>query len=320
MKKLFEIGLWLCAWSIGQVLWAQQLPQFTQHRWNELFYNPAYVGGLPDINIESVFRAQWIGIEGRPITVGIGVHAPIPILSGGVGLNIINDMLGAERHTAVYVLYSYKKRFKGNKLLAIGVEIGAMQKNLDGTRLITPDGSYESGIEHNDNLLPNTNQSGIGFDTGIGLRYQAKQYNIGIAAKHLLSTPISIDNSTINLVPHIIIYGNYRFILSNTIDIEPAILLKTDLNKYQPDITLTAYFGNQWLGAMSVRGIGQWESASATLGMRLGQQWKIAYSYDFPLLSLSNATSGSHELTLHYRINSQYRSKQGKKTYNPRFL
>lgn len=321
MKMLAPICLFYCAFAaLGQHLQAQQIPQFTQHRLTELFYNPAYVGNSNDIYIESVFRGQWIGIEGRPITAAIGVHTATPPLGGGAGIIIINDMLGAERHTAAYLLYSYKKKFKGNRQLSIGIELGALQKGLDGTRLITPNGNYEGGINHNDNLLSNTVQSGIGFDTGLGIRYQSKQYNIGIVAKHLYSTPISIYNAKINLTPHTIIYGNYRFALNNSIDLEPAILFKTDFNTFQPDITLSGYFGKNWLGALSLRGIGTWESASALIATQLNKQWRIGYSYDFVLSELNNAAASSHELTLQYHIANKYKNKQGKKTFNPRFL
>ena len=321
LSPYIQIGLLLTAWAIGQNIWAQQTPQFTQYRWNESFYNPASIGSTPDINLSFLFRGQWIGIEGRPITFGIGAHSPIPLLRGGVGINIINDMLGAERHTAAYLLYSYKIKLKGNKQLQIGIEVGAIQKSLDGSRITTPNGSYIDGnIDHQDQLLPNTSQTGIGFDTGIGIRYQTKQYSIGIATKHLAATPIATGNSTINPIPHAIIYGNYRFSLSNNIAIEPSLLLKTDFNQFQPDFTLSAYLGKHWLAAAALRGIGTWESAAVIVATDLSRQWRIGYSYDFPLSALSNATSGSHELSLHYRIENKYKSKQGKKTYNPRFL
>lgn len=322
MKKRFciYIGL-LTAWVIGQQVWAQQIPQFTQYRWNELFYNPAYAGSTPDIQLSTLFRGQWIGIEGRPITFALGAHTPIPIIGGGAGLVLLNDMLGAERHTAAYLLYSYKKQLKGNKYLQAGIELGAIQKSLNGTQLTTPEGEYTGGnTNHNDPALPNTTQSGIGFDLGAGLRYQAKRYAIGIAAKHIAATPIAAGTANIQPVPHAIIYGNYRFSISSGIDLEPALLVKTDFNQFQPDITLSAYLGKHWIAAAAIRGIGDWESAAAIVATDLNPRWRIGYSYDFPLSDLNNATSGSHELSLQYRIANKYKTKQGKRTYNPRFL
>jgi type IX secretion system PorP/SprF family membrane protein len=321
MKCLSNYCLLLIAlFVIGQSVQAQQIPQFTQHRLTELFYNPAYTGNSTDIYIETVARGQWLGIDGRPLTAAIAAHTAIPLLKGGAGISIINDMLGVERHTAAYLLYSYKKNFKNNQQIAIGIEIGAIQKQLDGSRLITPEGNYQGGINHNDNALPNTTASSIGFDVGLGIRYHNKRYTIGIAAKQLYSTALVLDNAKINLTPHAIIYTNYRFVLTNTLTLEPAILLKTDFKQYQPDFTLSAYWGDNWITALALRGIGDRESAGAIVAAQLNKKWRVGYSYDFPLSALNNATNGSHEITLQYRISNKFKTKQGKKTYNPRFL
>ena len=49
-----------------------------------------------------------------------------------------------------------------------GVHAGIASRSLDGSRLIAPDGSYEAGVDHNDDQLPVTLVSSLIPDAGAG--------------------------------------------------------------------------------------------------------------------------------------------------------
>ncbi len=92
------------------VLYAQQDLQLSQYMFNKLVYNPASTGSEKNILASAAFRTQWIGFDGQPITQTVSIQSPLNKLHGGVGLYLVNDVLGIERTTSFMVSYAYNKK------------------------------------------------------------------------------------------------------------------------------------------------------------------------------------------------------------------
>lgn len=324
---LMWIGLHLLP-NLTTTILGQQLPQLTQYTFQQLSFNPAYAGSKPDVNIEAGVRAQWVGVTslvGIPLTQNIGVHLPIPLFKGGVGLSIQNDMLGAERNSSLYLSYAYRQKLGAIAHLAIGVRAGAIWKSLDGGELITPSGDYVDGINHEDPLLPAVLKSGFVPDFGAGLYFTYKTWSLGIASQHLLApstqftTPIS--DVRIQFNRHLTLNSSYNWEINRTISLQPAILFKTDFNRFQGDVSVMGTFSNI-IGGIGYRGFDP-KSIDALYvigGIHISNKIMLSYSYDFSLSGLNNFTSGSHELVLHYTLNKLLPKPKGKTLYSPRFL
>ena len=104
--------------------------------------------------------------------------------------------------------------------------------------------------------------------------------------------------------------------------LHPSLLLKSDLVKLQGEISAIAAFGDIFKGGLAFRGIepDSFDAVSILAGMDISRQLTLMYSYDFTLSNLRNAGSGSHELSVHYKIQDLLPTKKGKATYSPRFL
>ncbi len=76
---------------MSAVGYGQQDPQFTQYNYNTMTVNPGYTGSRGHLAILSLYRSQWMGIEGSPQTITFGIDSPIGI-SDGVGISIIQDV------------------------------------------------------------------------------------------------------------------------------------------------------------------------------------------------------------------------------------
>ena len=56
---------------------AQQDPQYTQYMYNTINVNPAYAGSRDVMSIFGIYRAQWVGLDGAPVTSTASLNAPI---------------------------------------------------------------------------------------------------------------------------------------------------------------------------------------------------------------------------------------------------
>src|SRR4051812_1409573 len=130
--------------------YAQPEPQFTQYMYNRFLFNPAYAGSGDALEARLLHRSQYTGLTSRWIaTQGFNFSLPIYSISSGVGLNVVNDLIGYQRSTYISVSYDYRKTFKWGKM-GIGLSAGIIQTSLDGTQLQAPDGNYNGEVNHND--------------------------------------------------------------------------------------------------------------------------------------------------------------------------
>lgn len=318
---------------IAALLWcninvkAQQVPQFAQYRFTGMVYNPAYCGSKDGINFEGVFRAQWLGISERPLTQAFGVHVPMPVVRSGAGVNIVNDMLGLERKTSVYVNYAYIQPVGREAALSVGIQGGFIQKGWRGDRFISPGGEYDQGsINHNDNLIPVGSEASVAADINLGVQYRKRNILLGVSVLHLLqpaNTFTWADNQVaVTNKRHFLVNAQYDVELNRIFILSPSLLLKTDLVKYQLDAGAMLTYNQLILAGVSLRGYEakSFDAVAMMAGVNLGNKWLVSYAYDVGISQLRNFNSGSHELVIHYRINNFVSVKQGKTIYNPRFM
>ena len=330
MKKLWILYI-AVALSFGMSLQVQgqQLPQFTQYMFNQLNINPAYAGSQEGLNLEAAARFQWVGIEGSPLTQTVGLHVPVPFLRSGVGLNVTNDMLGAQRTTSAYLSYAYRQKIGASTYLSIGVRGGAIQQNLDGSILRSPEGLYEGSIDHQDDYIPLRSESGYTLDLGSGIYLASSRLQVGVSGLHLLEPSIGYsalaDSSLVSELSfnrHIAIYGAYKFDIGNTMSLQPSLLVKSDLKKWQLEAGAILTYDDFIRGGVAFRGFNpdSFDAVAILAGIAVSRKLNIMYSYDLNISQLKNANSGSHEVTLQYAFKNLLPSKSGKTIYNPRFL
>ena len=306
----------------GKETLAQQLPQFTQYRFNQLAFNPAYAGSRYGVSLEALARLQWTSIEGRPFTQSFSTHLPLPLFNSGMGINIINDTEGAIRSTSGKIAYSYRFRLSKNATLATGLEGTFFQKSLNGSKIKTPGGVYDDVIDHQDPLLENNKTDAWLGDAGLGLYFKNKFLEIGLSTQQLLDTKARFfDNTNLTNSRHFNLAAAYIINLNSYMELSPSLLFKSDLKKYQIDLNIMLVYDDNYLGGLTWRGIEprSIDALGIIGGMYLGN-FMIAYSYDFSLSALNSVNTGSHEIVLHYLISGFFTTQKGKTIYNPRFL
>ena len=114
---------------------AQQEPQYTQYMYNPSVINPAYAGSLGYGSLFSLYRTQWIGLEGAPTTLNLSYHQPLETSNLGIGGNIVHDEIGPSTTTNFSVDVSYTIHFENESRLAFGMKAGGELLNIDYTKL-----------------------------------------------------------------------------------------------------------------------------------------------------------------------------------------
>lgn len=292
MKKylIITISFWV---SIGY-LKAQQDAMFTHYMFNTLAVNPAYAGSREALTLTGLTRHQWVNFEGAPSTQTLTAHTPIHTENLGLGLSIIRDKIGPVNMTSLYGDFVYRVK-AGNGKLAMGLKGGLNIMQAALTSLKTE--------EQGDAVFQQNIQSALLPNFGLGLYYYQDRYYVGLSAPKLLENNF-LDNSTsggsslATEKRHYFFIAGYVMDLNQDVKFKPTLLTKMVQNApIEIDLTAQFLFYEKFnIGAMyrSQDGIG------ALIGYQFTEQFRMGYSYDYPLTKLRTYQSGTHEIMLSY--------------------
>lgn len=308
-------------------IWAQQVPQYSLYALNPYALNPAYAGLENTLIATGVYRQQWSGLQGAPVTQHVNAHLPIFAISSGVGLRVENDVIGAHNTTQGVLSYSCQLEFGRNALLSIGASAGWLQYSLDGTKLRAPEGTYaEPSFSHNETVLPIGRVQAGAPIVEVGAFLQSKKWELGVSAQPVFATRLKeTSDGAFGLQPvqHYLLYSGYTFALGEKLSLKPSVLVKSDFRETQIEVSAMARWNeNTFIGA-SMRGYdGRSKDAAVLfLGFKINEKTTLGYAFDIPLSALSAANRGSHELLLRYSLNKPIGvGKLPPVIYNPRFF
>lgn len=324
MRKSILLVLLLVA--MGRVQ-AQQAAQYSLFALNPYAYNTAYAGLDGSVSATAVFRKQWVSFAGSPLTFQANVHAPVPFLRSGFGFSAEHDRLGAQANTHLRASYNYFIPIKAGTL-SIGVGGTWLQKTIDADLLRTPDGNYEGGIiEHNDQLLSAGRSVGATFGVEAGIYYKHPRFAVGLAATHLNAPVSTLSGQAVTTKVRyqraFAFQAQYNWEINADWLLQPNVLLKTDLVRYQPELAMILKYQQRFMGGIGYRGYdGLSQDAVVVMaGMQINKNMLLAYSYDISINALRTYNSGSHEVVFNYNLQKLLGKEIPQKIiYNPRFL
>jgi len=278
---------------------AQQDPQFSQNYLNQLSVNPGFAGSSDLINVSLLNRYQWVGFPGAPVTTVFNVDATVKLIGNndGLGMTIMNDVIGYEKNVSVGFLYSWRKQL-GTGMLGSGISLGLMNKDLkpgwtgaDGSEL----------VNLSDPEIPQQETNGILADVGIGLFYQNKDYYLGLSVKHISQPSFSYEQTGRYSIPrNYYLTGGYNIRTENEIvELLPSFFFKTDAAAYQIDLNMLVRYDNRLWGGLGYR---LDDAVILLLGAELRNGIRFGYAYDMSTSALSRYNSGSHEVYLAYSV------------------
>ncbi len=323
MRWIWTIAL-LAVFSLSAK--SQQALQHTWYMWDPFGWNPAWAGMDGSLVFTGMLRKQWVQHPGSPLTRSFNAHMPVFIASGGAGLRFKSHELGLWQVNELAAAWNYQLELSRTAILSFGVEAGMVQRQLDGARIRTPEGIYlpePAPIDHQDDLLPDGVTRASVPTFGAGLYLLTQKFGAGVAVQQLTSPALAFDRFAFQLDRTLIFSAGYSWEVSRSVVLLPSVLVKSDVVQTQTDISLLAQFNDNIFGGLSVRGYSPstLDAASVLLGVRLGAQWWLGYSYDMGLGPLQQAANGSHELIVRYNLGKPIgKGKLPPVIYNPRDL
>ncbi len=303
VKKVGCIGFLF--WGLG-LTFGQQEPQYTQYNYNTMTINPAYTGSRGHFAAISLYRSQWVGLEGSPKTISLGIDSPFDKFDG-VGLSIVQDQLGPSSETFIDFNYAHNiiLNRKGHKL-ALGVKAGGRFLSVDWSkgRHRDPDVLFNENI--NSEFLPTI---------GAGMFYYTDNAYLGI------STPNILYNKRYDVISesvgkdrmHLYFIGGYVFNMNHSLKFKPSTFVKyVEGAPLIADVSLNFLLYERLNLGVNYR----WDdSVGALFGFQINPQFNIGYAYDYNTNELNAYNSGTHEIFIRYQLISKLT-----KIKSPRFF
>jgi type IX secretion system PorP/SprF family membrane protein len=283
---------------------AQQEPMYSQYMFNLLNVNPAYAGNRTVDNVTLMYRNQWLGVDGAPVTGTLSWDRRKEDSNIGYGLQIYNDRLGVEKTSGVQAFYSYRIPFK-RSFISFGLSAGVLNYRAAYSQVqtINPDPLFQEDISA---ILPTV---------GIGFLYATDNWYAALSVPALLKTKVTTNNNqvTTSANNHYFLTTGYLFKVSESLKLKPSVMLKAVKGApFEYDFNL-----NGWIH--DIVGIGaSYRTGDAFIGMfelQMTPNIRIGYAYDYLISNLKNYSKGTHELMLRY----EFLPAKSKRILSPRY-
>jgi hypothetical protein len=115
----------------------------------------------------------------------------------------------------------------------------------------------------------------------------------------------------------------YKYTFSEDIRLASSLMIRWDRASVQSELGFLAHYQENLIMGLNLRGYNSrsLDALSFILGTQMGEKYRLIYSYDLGLSSLSSVHDGSHEVTLTYNLRKMIGSGLPPKIiYNPRDL
>lgn len=289
IKHSFLAAITLLAMNLN----AQQETQNSFYMFNASLLNPAYAGSRDALSIVADGRMQWVNWKGAPKTNCFTLHTPLVIESVGLGLNVLNDQIGATIRNSIFADFSYRiKLNKDNDRLAFGLR--------GGVDIITNDFTNLDVNDKTDPVIANSFTKSL-FNTGAGVYLYGKRYYVGLTAPKVLANKLSdVSNFNSKEAIHIYFIAGYVFKLNSLWDLKPSTSVRYTANApLSIDANISAFFNKKiWFGLMYRHG----SAAGANIMYQFTPAIRLGYAYDYSITNMSKYNSGTHEVLLGFDL------------------
>lgn len=316
MKTKFSLLIILCGLWAG-TLRAQQESHYTQFMYNKLYLNPAFAGAEGFASFVGIYRNQWLGFEGAPVSQLVSFNTPFFGQRVGFGVVLNHDQIGIMNKWNGALSYSYDLLNKPNALLRIGFQGSARYYQMDFTdpNLIIADPSDPS-------IIYNDMTSDVYWNVGAGLYLSVNNFYFGVSAPGLIENVIGFNpNNNVETAAesrHFYAMTGFALPVSNRLVMRSNVLGKYVQNApIDVDINLSFEFNKRFTSGLSYRigGDGYGDSVDLLLFGQLSRMFGLGISYDYSLSDIMDSSSGSAEVLLRLDL-----VKGSDNLKNPRFF
>ena len=301
MKRCWII-IMLCCICVINVL-SQSDSQFNHYFRIMGYYNPAYAGKTGNLNAHALYRMQWLGMDGNtPRSIVVVGDMPLKIkkTNHGIGLSVLSEKIGLDEDLYISGQYAYKKKI-GKGILSVGLQIGLMSKSFRADSLRLPESN-----DHGQEEIEKAQMDAKGLDLSFGLFYSTDKYYLGLASTRILEPTLKLsENIERKVARGYNLTAGYNIQTRNPlIELQPSVFVQMCSWMVAGDITARVVYNNMFNGGLGTRisDNGKFNALILYLGASI-KKFDVGYAYEYPTSAISNASSGSHEFMVTYRIN-----------------
>lgn len=303
--------------TIGYFGFAQHESHFTNFMHNYLPLNPGYAGSREVPSFTALYRNQWIGFEGAPVTQVLSFNSPLLNKRIGFGMSVLHRTAGISNSWTGSMAYSYDLRVTKDLGLRIGLHglVRYLGMDFGDPQVVLRQQNDPSTMNAMD-----MNQYFGNF--GIGAFATYKDLYFGASVPRMLTSEIGFNQSNPEIaqeIPHAYFMAGGIFRLNENIRLRPAILGKyVEGAPLDFDVNVSFIFEKDASVGVSYRagGNGSGESVDLLLYYQINDRFGAGLAYDFTISRLARYQTGSFEALMRYDL-----TKRGKENIsNPRFF
>ncbi|MFN3341456.1 MAG: type IX secretion system membrane protein PorP/SprF [Flavobacteriales bacterium] len=274
---------------------AQQTPQFTQFVFNQFAHHPAVAGSRPCLDMRVGYRTQWVGFDGRPITMFANAHGQIMgknrkhlKTKHGIGGHVESDGAGPISRTKIYLSYAYHIPVGRKTNLGMGLYAGFQQLRFNAGKVTL--------ANPNDNSIPGSSVQFVWPDIAPGLFLYSEDYFVGLTMWQALRNKWKNVGDQSRLTHHFVLSGGKRFKYSDDLSWIPSAALKfAPMSTPAIDLNLMMDFQNKMQVGLSYRNT---DAICALFKLNFLKHFSMGYSFDFTTSRIRQSSSNTHEIIL----------------------
>lgn len=287
----------LCMFA--SLTWSQQDVQYTQYMYNMSVVNPAYVTDNPGVvNLGVLYRKQWVGVDGAPTSGSFFAHTPIGN-NIEVGVTLQTDEIGnvIQEHN-FNVDFAYKIDLSYESKLSFGIKAGVNLFNTDFSGFSLGSGSSTSDPSFSENI-DNTY-----INIGAGAFYFTKEFYLGLSVPNVVNTKYLSETNGLYEIEeerHYFLTSGYVFELNDMFKLKPSVLAKAVVGApLIVDVNLNALYNEKVEFGLGYR---LNDAFVAMFNLKVNNNLRVGYAYDYTSTKLNTFSNGSHEILLIYDLN-----------------
>lgn len=292
MKHLLVISIILLSF-IG---YSQHVALTSQYQWNPVLINPSFAGSAEGSEFTLSYRNQWLKLDGAPTTQYLSWNTLLRDNKLAVGAQVYRDVIGVTRNNGIYGIIGYNVQINRDMKLAYGLAGG-----IDFVRNYW---SEVSTVDQDDPRFSANSPLLFAPNFSSGVRLSHKDFFISFSIPNMLThtqvgDKLKISNSFSEY--NYLLGGAYNFEINREWKMRSGILMSyLPRSPFQANLSATGIYREFLEFGLSYRT----QDAIITL-IRFSpyKQLSIGYAFDLTLSDLASYTTGSHEISLSYRLN-----------------
>lgn len=289
---------------------AQQQGQYSQYMMNYFLLNPAVAGTEDYLDVRLGYRNQWAGLEGAPKNYYVTAHMPLNKIHGDhdkkfhrkmgeayhvIGGTATGQTLGAIANYSANLSYAFHLPLTLDWTMSGGVSAGVMQNRIDKSKLEFADGVDDNSVGSFNTIKPNLS---------VGVWFYTSKFFGGVSSIQLFQNQTGSDgNPQTKLQRHYYTTAGYKIRLNRELSLIPSVLFKTVPGAaYALDVNVKLRYMNYCWGGVSYR---NQDAIVILVGGTISEKFDLGYSYDITTSAIKNYSSGSHEIMLGVKLDTQ---------------